>query len=352
MLKHFILSVAVAAAVLVCTTSLVAQMSAPGQVVDVIDGKTVIVSLPGGNVKVELQYIDVPEPGQQLSDTVKAHLRDLVLNKTVEYRPRNLKWDHSVGRLLLKGVDISQQMLRDGAAWHVPSAVSGQFGKDLAEYAAMETLARNEKRGLWAIKDLKPAWEVRAEAQQNEMARAKYPLASARVASDQSGTRKPGLWADVNVLLGNVGALRNGYNAEQKKGYFGTPLLGVNEGENAVSSDRKTAIEITYYYKEEEKGRRGFFVVSVMSAAKTTRFLKNNDLVMLVDGKPTVIGKAKAESSKAGDDVLEHVTYRVERAALEKMANGAEVVLRINDYLMKPSPGLQMLLYNMLQLSA
>ena len=95
-------------------TALVLAVSAPiassqhrtfGEVVEVLDGKTVVVVVPTGRVKVELQYIDVPEDGQALHAAMKAHLRTLVAG--------------------VKGVDVSQQMLRDGAAWHLQFEKSG-----------------------------------------------------------------------------------------------------------------------------------------------------------------------------------------------------------------------------------
>jgi endonuclease YncB( thermonuclease family) len=70
MFKTIGLSVFAFLAIFMFVASASAQLTIPGEVIDVIDGKTVLVAIPGGKVKVELQYIDVPDQGQQLSDTV------------------------------------------------------------------------------------------------------------------------------------------------------------------------------------------------------------------------------------------------------------------------------------------
>src|SRR5690606_17613651 len=89
-----------------------------GRVVEVIDGKTCVIELAAGRVTAVLQYIEVPEQEQPLYQEVKDHLQKLVLEKQVEFLPRIVMKDRTVGQLLVKGVDISQQMLRDGAAWY------------------------------------------------------------------------------------------------------------------------------------------------------------------------------------------------------------------------------------------
>ena len=95
-------------------------LSTGGEVVEIVDGKTVVIAIPNGRVKVELQFVEVPEPGQPMHDTVRAHLQKLLMGKVVEYKPFRLFADRTVGRVTLNNVDVSQQMLRDGAAWLIP----------------------------------------------------------------------------------------------------------------------------------------------------------------------------------------------------------------------------------------
>src|SRR5215210_8377275 len=94
----------------------VAQRTMQGEVVEVLDGKTLVIQGSSTRSTVELQYVAVPSEGQPMSDTVTNHLKKLVLGKQVEYRPKMLSYPYSVGLLTIDDVDISQQMLRDGAA--------------------------------------------------------------------------------------------------------------------------------------------------------------------------------------------------------------------------------------------
>src|SRR5438105_14969950 len=70
--------------------SAAAQSYLPGEVVDVVDGKTVVVAVPGGRINVELQYIDTPDQGQNLHEVVRNHLRETLVGKTVQYRPMRI----------------------------------------------------------------------------------------------------------------------------------------------------------------------------------------------------------------------------------------------------------------------
>ena len=76
-----------------------AQRVMSGQVVDIVDGRTVAVKAPGGLIKVELQFIDVPSAGLPMADVVKEHLRALVQGKDAEFRVRYIQRDRTVGRL-------------------------------------------------------------------------------------------------------------------------------------------------------------------------------------------------------------------------------------------------------------
>jgi endonuclease YncB( thermonuclease family) len=149
-----------------CTTTAFAQIRAVGNVVEFVDAKTVVVEMSTGRIKVELQYIDVPEPQQTLHALVSEHVRKMLLGKLVEIQTNSFYQGKATAKVSLNGVDISQQLLRDGAAWHVPAAKSGQLRDEFEVYAGAESLAKKEKRGVWSIPDLKPGWQIRAEDEQ------------------------------------------------------------------------------------------------------------------------------------------------------------------------------------------
>jgi len=315
------------------------QASVHGQVVDVVDAKTVVISVAAGDVTLELQYIDVPAPEQPMHLSIKKHLRDLVMGKQVEYRASRLSYDRTIGQLFSGGVDVSQQMLRDGAGWHVPSEMSGQDATGFAQYAAFEAAAKQEKRGLWADPMLKPTWDEGFVVPQK-------PSAPSRKLNAAPG----GYWSDKNPRLGNVGALQHGYNAATKRGYVGIPLLGVSDP-YAFEKEYRTGVDLTYFYFEGSKGRTGYFVMTVLSQSAQWRFLKANTLVGYADGERFTISSPKRAARKEGATYYETLSYRLNRSTIERLANAGFVGIEAGDYPMVLQPGLQMVLNNLLEVS-
>ncbi len=351
MSKRIVLLICVATSILFAVDSAAAQMAVTGEVIEVVDGKTVLIAAPSGRVKAELQYIDVPEPNQPLYEMVKEHLGRLVLGKVVNYRAQTLLKDRAIGRMTLNNVDISLQMLRDGAAWHIAASESGQAQAELASYSSSEKDAKNEKRGVWSVPGLKSGSDLRANKPSSMAPTKPVVVEEPRTASLKLPVRR-GYWSDKNPALGDVGVLANGYNAESKNGFVGTSLLGVKETEADKVDDTKTALDITYFYREiAQSKRKGVFVVTIVSESGKVRFLARNDLVIVCDEKKTPIGKPKREASSSNGVNREKLTYQINRDALDKIVNGSEVVLKVGDYLIKPEAGLQMLLYNMLQIA-
>jgi endonuclease YncB( thermonuclease family) len=316
-----------------------------GQVVDVLDGKTVVVQGTSGKINVELQFIDVPVAGEPMAEVVREHLRTLVQGKHIEYRIRNIQSDRTVGRLTVSAVDVSQQMLRDGAAWLVPSNLSGQDSNDFQLYATTEAAARDEKRGVWSMPDLKPSWE-RTSANQNAQTQQTAP-----VASTSSVLKLRGTWGDKNPRLGNIGPLINGYNAASRLGYLSTSFVGI-QMVDGHTFDGDLALDITYYYKEGEgkAPRKGIYVFTIASRSRSMQFLKDNDLVATFGEKKVNLGRPQRSATNDGMYDQEILKYRISREMLQKLVNTDDAYLKLGKnaiYLAQ----VKYLLYNMLQLA-
>jgi len=342
--RGFFISICISVAVLVFVVSTVAQLSLQGEVVDVIDGKTIVVAISHGNVPVELQYIEVPIAGQALHDTVKDHLRTLVIGQRVNYRPRIMTKERTVVQLTMNGVDISQQMLRDGAAWHIPWQVSGQERTEFDAYAAMEAAAKNEKRGVWSIPGLKPGWESRPNnnngLEEKDLVRSNFGVGNAR--PNRSGRSNPS--------FGDVGALVNRYDPGSRTGLLSTTFLPIQLPKD-VDSVQRAAIDVTYYYKENDaKARKGSYVVSVAFLSQKAEFITNNELVVWDNGKIIVVGKPKRTVSKYSDGVYETLIYGLSRSLLEKAANDEAVYFKVGRHVIQLTGG-RYLIYNMLQVT-
>lgn len=147
--------------------SSLAQRFIAGSVTEIVDGKTVVIQVTSGNsMTVQLQAIEVPEPEQQLHTTVKEHLQKLLLRKNVKILFVQMAQGKMIGKLYLNDVDVSIQMLRDGAAWYNMPESNLHNQTDRENYQAMESAAKNEKLGVWGIQGLKPSWEFRLEKEE------------------------------------------------------------------------------------------------------------------------------------------------------------------------------------------
>ncbi len=346
--------------VLLIAGSTFAQRKFEGRVVEVVDGKTIVIDSSSGKVTAELQYIETPEPENPLSKTVRGHLENLVLGKSVEFRLQGFSFVKMTGQIHLGDVDIAQQMLRDGAAWHLPPARSSQDKQASDIYESTQQQAKSEKRGIWARDDLRPAALLREEsnaaARRQEQYSHEHPETNAPFnqsafaeTNRREAIKRPGKWGDVNPNMPNIGAIYNGYNAETKTGFVTTGFAEVQDiGKEDPS--HKVQIDVTYVYHEDErKGRTGTFVVTLDSISKDWYFLKSNDLILTIGDKDTVVGKPRRKTAQDGDLVRERLTYEVSRDTVDKMYNGGNAAIRVGKYVIWMTQGAQLLLYNMLE---
>lgn len=340
-----------------------------GRVVEVIDGKTCVVEVPGGKLTFVLQYIEIPDPEQPLHQTVKGHLQSLVLDKRVEFLPSGVMKDKTIGRLFVKGVDVSQQMLRDGAAWYSVAEKSGQDEDESLLYQDNETQAKNEKRGVWGVENLKPVWEFRAEKavlqRKQEEEAAKSSAFVSEMQNQQRQQQKPtvqptrqldresGLWADNDEVklpkgIMNVGGLLVAHDPSGLIGFVGTPPLKfeVLGNDNAP----EMVIGIIYMYADDgPRGMKRFYIITVESESDDYNFLTNNNLVVTADKQKINFGKAKRGSLKYDYGVKEVLTYEIKRQTIEKIANSRDIQIRVGKYDGKSPAGIQDLLKNMLK---
>jgi endonuclease YncB( thermonuclease family) len=346
MFKGLNLLLRLSLAIVVFAISASAQWTLSGEVIDIVDGKTVRLATQTGEIKVELQFIDVPEPGQDLYERVKDHLRNLAKGKVVSYRPLRIRKGLTIGRVMVGGVDLSLQMIRDGAAWHVSAKSVGQDVAEYNIYQSMESTAKSEKRGLWSIPGLKPAWEVRAEkaAEAKRVEDARYTQTNSSATTSQ---RKPGAWGDVNPTMRDVGALMNGYNEQSGVGYLSTSLLEVQMVDESLGI--RMLMDLTYHYKQAAQGRKGVYVITIVSRSATARFSKNNNMFVSGESKTIDLGKAKRSVFNDNGTVQEDLSYQISRGALERVVS-EEVVLRIGNLIIYPS-NFKYLVFNMLETS-
>ena len=352
---------------LLLTISAFSQSKFYGKVVEVIDGKTMIVEPQAKvQIKLELQYIEIPEAEQQLHTAVKDHLQKLVLNKTVEFRPRGLSDQKTVGRVLLGNVDLSQQMLRDGAAWY---AVYDQKIHDesiSSQYQLNESQAKAEKRGVWSIPDLKPAWKFRAakeekrrqeelaikleeqekreklraealerrkqKAEQMRLARAK---ANAAYNGNPAGQLGIQVWQDTSVS-----------GMQEKPGYKNLLTAYIPERDIEYTLTRanlssyktqKGELKIDSRTFHLEKGNvppqyKNLYGIGFLTQSEKGDFAKSNDLVIYADKKTLNLGKAYRLYEDVGGAVQELLLYQIKASELKMISEANSVSVSLGNY--------------------
>lgn len=141
-------------------TAVVNAASLFGQVIEVTSGDVITISNLNRPVRVKLLGVDAPEMDQAFGDVAKKHLADLVYGKSVLVEYAGISGDHSLnGRVLLEGVDVGAQMIRDGAAWVDPGNQHRLSSTDREVYQRSQDAARSERRGLWQDEYPIAPWE-------------------------------------------------------------------------------------------------------------------------------------------------------------------------------------------------
>lgn len=269
-LKLLLLSIVL----LLAARSDLSQNRFTGKVVAVEDGKTVVLEIASGKVTAMLQSIEIPEPDQPLRQTVKDHLGVLTLGKTAELQLIGMTPGKLTGRLFVDGVDIGQQMVRDGAAWLLPKKIAGNSNPQYDLYVESETAARTERRGLWSIPDLKPAWEFRADKERIEREkeldqwnkRRRGVVTNGLVDGRRSGqpdtftsSSNMEVWADVYAGVGKetVGLFTR-YDDARRFGMIGTSGAFVYLG-NGLGR-QKVECRALYVYRDNPDGTREGFL--------------------------------------------------------------------------------------------
>lgn len=324
------------------------QRKFSGRVVEVVDGKTCVIQLGSGKLTVVLQYIEIPEPEQPLYQTVRQHLEKLTLDRTVEFLPRGVMKDRTVGQLLIKGVDVGQQMLRDGAAWYSIPEKSGQDEAEGLLYQDNETRAKAEKRGVWGIKDLKPSWEFRAEQLALQRRKEQEAFEKMKLSGDvrnqrrtpvQQG-RQPAMqmemWADVGGAnefdqpLG-LGGLRAGYDSGLRIGHISTPSIYLDFPNAGFL--KKVDSRLFYLYKGDKANiEDSVYIIGFITNSKEYRFVKSGNLLITADSQKIALRKWRRFSQQGSSSVSELLLYKISRAQIMKIVKAQNISVQIGTY--------------------
>jgi endonuclease YncB( thermonuclease family) len=153
----------VVARLLVFVSLLLAQPAAAeellGQVVGISDGDTLtLLTQDLRQVRVRLAGIDAPESRQPYGSRARQELSQLSFRQSVRVIVEDTdRYGRTVGKVLLRSLDLDAELVRRGAAWVYP-----QYNRDPA-LPPLQAAARQAQRGLWALpaSEQVPPWDWR-----------------------------------------------------------------------------------------------------------------------------------------------------------------------------------------------
>jgi endonuclease YncB( thermonuclease family) len=328
-----------------------AQNHFVGKVVDIVDGKTFVLEAANGRVTGVLENIDVPEPEQPLYQTVCEHLKVLTLNRDADFQVLSLSPGKFVGRLTVDGVDISQQMLRDGAAWLIPAENTGQAKNEFAIYQESENAAKSDKLGVWSLPGLKPAWLIRAEREEKlrqELASKPKPKAKLDIVSPYQTVTRPDrlnltnnrlavfekdAWMDVLAGTGNETPGIKSYT--DPKGHF-VSMYTSGAFVNFVYGPTKQRFECRVWHVDIQMptgGRDVIYVLGLRAISEDYHFSpRTSRLSVTTDGKTTFIPLFHGFRARGQIGAEEIVYYLVNRALLQRISAAQNIQLHIDKF--------------------
>lgn len=128
-----------------------------GKVVGISDGDTFTMIFDNGfSIKVRLNSIDCPEKKQPFSKRAKKELSELIFDKNVvvKYKDKD-RYGRVLGWVFVNDLNINEEMLKRGMAWHYKKYSDDQKLSDI------EANARKNRIGLWSEPNPIAPWDYR-----------------------------------------------------------------------------------------------------------------------------------------------------------------------------------------------
>jgi micrococcal nuclease len=118
-----------------------------GTVFKITDGDTIKVQLTSGPINVRFDSIDAPESNQPHGAQAKAALAKLLDGQRVQLDVVTQdRYERVVAVVSVGDLNVNEQMVKSGHAWAYREYLKNK------DYCRWEDQARQQKRGLWALK--------------------------------------------------------------------------------------------------------------------------------------------------------------------------------------------------------
>lgn len=132
----------------------------PAKVISITDGDTIAVLHNGQQKEIRLYGIDCPETGQGHDQQAKALTAALVAGRNVEVDQKDVdRYGRVIGLVKVDGQSLSELIVQNGYAWVYTKYCKEKFCSD---WARLEGIARQQKKGMWQDPVVVPPWEWRS----------------------------------------------------------------------------------------------------------------------------------------------------------------------------------------------
>lgn len=132
----------------------------PAKVVSVADGDTITVLHNDQKKEIRLYGIDCPEKEQSHGEQAKALTTALVSGRNVDVEQKDIdRYDRVVGLVKVDGQSLSELIVQNGYAWVYTKYCKEKF---CADWVKLESVAKQQKKGIWQDSVAVPPWEWRA----------------------------------------------------------------------------------------------------------------------------------------------------------------------------------------------
>lgn len=136
-----------------------------GKVIVVFDGDTIawVNEENQDTLRIRLYGVDAPEKAQPFGKESKDFATTLCLGKTVLFDSIDTDvFGRRLGKIItLEGVELNQELLKNGLAWHFKRYSKGS--KDSLLYTTLQKEAKQQKKGLWIQENPIAPWKYRSE---------------------------------------------------------------------------------------------------------------------------------------------------------------------------------------------
>lgn len=295
-----------------------------GRIIDVMDGRTVVIeSEDKTKFAVQLQFIEVPPDNTSFAGIGKEHLKKLSVDKAATYSIRKIVEKKNIGKVLVGGVDLSQQLLLDGAAWYSEPEKGEQYFQEREVYQNLELQAKTDKRGIWSFPDLKPSWVIQTEieAEKEEKRRLEMMAENSREAAERQKKREQAvantnvqMWAEIPDNF-KTGAYQVRYDKYTDITQYLTPLMPLSIKNPQLKSTISLGVSHAFYGQDVKKAKGHSYFLTFKYYGLLTAFSYSTDLRLITENSRIHLTNPKYEWDIPGaKDEDTDMYYRTEFA--------------------------------------